>query len=55
MAHTSDQQLSSTGAGGIMGLTSIQSYLGGNGRDRTNIDRCALLEEIEKTKIEEIK
>jgi len=38
-----------------MGLTSIQSYMGANGRDKTNMDRCALLEEIEKSKVEEIK
>lgn len=59
MAYTSDQQYSSA-AGGIMGLASIQSYshhAGGN-RDyhqKTNMDRCALLEELEKSKVEEIK
>lgn len=43
-----------------MGLASIQSYshhAGGN-RDyhqKTNMDRCALLEELEKSKVEEIK
>jgi hypothetical protein len=55
MAHTSDQQYSSTGAREIMGLTSIQSYSGANGRNKTNMDRCTLLEEIEKSKVEEIK
>lgn len=62
MAHTSDQQFSSA-AGGIMGLASIQSYSHhvGKARDylhhqkKTNLDRCALLEEIEKSKVEEIK
>ena len=43
-----------------MGMTSIQSYSNhaANARDyhqKTNLDRCALLEEIEKSKVEEIK
>ena len=55
MASTSDHQYSSAG-GVITGLTSIHSY--SHNRDyhqKTNMDRCALLEEIEKSKVEEIK
>ena len=55
MAHTSDQQFSSK-AGAMMGLTSLQSYAGATGTNpKNNLDRCALLEEIEKSKVEEIK
>ena len=50
MAHTSDQQFSSN-AGAMMGLASMQSYA----NQKTSLDRCALLEEIEKSKVEEIK
>jgi len=53
MAHTSDQQFSQA----VMGLTSMQSYAAGTRdfKQKTNMDRCALLEEIEKSKVEEIK
>lgn len=37
-----------------MGLASMQSYAGGC-NPKNNLDRCALLEEIEKSKVEEIK
>lgn len=55
MAQTSDQQFSlKTGA--MMGLASMQSYAGAAGANpKSNLDRCALLEEIEKSKVEEIK
>ena len=40
----------------MMGLTSLQSYAGATGTNpKNNLDRCALLEEIEKSKVEEIK
>ena len=63
MANTTDQQYSNA-TGGIMGLASVQSYSGAaahNPREfpslpqKNNIDRSALLEEIEKSKVEEIK
>jgi len=36
----------------MMGLVSMQSYAA---NQKNNLDRCALLEEIEKSKVEEIK